>query len=176
MSVLKTNQIQTTGGKPLLNSTGSILQIVQSVFTGTFTSTSTTPVDCGVSCAITPSSASNKVLVLWTMNVEGYAHFDYWLQRNGSNILIGDASGSQTRSTIHKYTTSSYNTTYDIYMSGGQYLDSPATTASVTYKWQSANPYSSSYFHALNGVMYHNQDASYNGRVPSVLTLMEVSG
>jgi len=176
MSTIQTNLVQTTSGKTILQSTGSVIQVVQAVKTSTFSSSSTTPVDVGLSCSITPGSSSNKILVLWCLNVEGYGHWDYFLQRNGSNILIGDAFGTQIRSTIHKYATSTYQTTYDIHMCGGQYLDSPATTSTLTYKWQSSCTYSASYFHALNGVLYHNQDATYNGRTPSILTLMEICG
>jgi hypothetical protein len=41
MSTIKTNAIQTVAGKPILNSTGSILQVVQTVKTDTFSTTST---------------------------------------------------------------------------------------------------------------------------------------
>ena len=64
MSTIKTNQIQTTAGKPILNSTGSILQVVTTNFTSTASSTSGTPADVsGFAATITPSSNSNRVLV-----------------------------------------------------------------------------------------------------------------
>jgi len=175
MSILRVNQIKTVAGNTILNDTGNILQVQQTVKTDAFSSSSIFPVDCGLSCSITPTHETSKILVLWCLNTEGYGHYNFWLQRGGVEIIEGVQYSTQTSSTIHKYATTSNNVTYDIFMNGGQYLDFPATTSPITYKWQSANPYSGSYFHALNGVLYHNQDATYNARTPSILTLMEIS-
>ena len=45
MSTLKTNAVQTTAGKPILNSTGGVLQVLNVIKTDQFTTTSGTPVD-----------------------------------------------------------------------------------------------------------------------------------
>ena len=63
-SILKVDSIQTTAGNTIVNSTGSILQVAQATKTDTFTTTSTSFTDItGMTVNITPSSASNKVLV-----------------------------------------------------------------------------------------------------------------
>ena len=64
MSTLKTNAIQSTGGKPLLHSTGSILQVVSTYKGDHFQTNSTSWTDItGMSCSITPSNSGNKILV-----------------------------------------------------------------------------------------------------------------
>lgn len=71
MSTLRVNQIQTTTGKPILNSTGSILQIVNSNtlgLTGEITTTSAAYVTTGLSVTITPISASSRLLVEFVGN------------------------------------------------------------------------------------------------------------
>ena len=45
MSTIKTNAITTVAGKPILNSTGSILQVVTTNKTDVFTTTSATMTD-----------------------------------------------------------------------------------------------------------------------------------
>ena len=54
------------------------------------------------------------------------------------------------------------------------WLDSPATTSSVTYKAQAANPYSGGYTTVINRT-FQDDDYSYNGRTPSTITLMEIA-
>ncbi len=73
MSTLRTNAIQDLTGKPLLGTTGSILQVVASDTTassGEITTTSTTYVSTGISQSITPLSASSKLLVIFTGNAK----------------------------------------------------------------------------------------------------------
>ena len=173
MSTIKTNQIQTVAGKPILNSTGSILQVVQTVKTNTFATSSTTPVDItGLSVSITPSSASSKILVSWLLNIGGYNHQDYYLLRNSTKIFFGDLSGNQTQATHHVYNIANFY--YSNWASSGQYLDSPSSTTAVTYKWQAAVPWSSEYTAAINYI-YNNQNNAYNARTPSEITVMEIS-
>ena len=63
MSILKTNQIQTVAGKPLLHSTGGIIQVVSTYHGDRFTSSSTSWTDItNFNVSITPSSSSNKKL------------------------------------------------------------------------------------------------------------------
>ncbi len=48
---------------------GKILQVVQTYYTTIFSSTSTSYVDVGLSATITPSSTSNKILILTQLSV-----------------------------------------------------------------------------------------------------------
>ena len=66
MSTLRVNQIQTDTGKPILNSTGSILQVVNANSVGTSLEVSTSSasyVTTGYSVSITPISATSKLYV-----------------------------------------------------------------------------------------------------------------
>lgn len=71
MSILRVNQIQTTTGKPILNSTGSILQVVSTNtlgLTGEITTTSAAYVTTGLSVTITPTSSTSRLLVEFVGN------------------------------------------------------------------------------------------------------------
>ena len=72
MSTLKTNAIQTVAGKPILNSTGSILQVVQTIKTDTFAGSTNSWIDVtGLNASITPSSTSNRILIMVTLGAVG---------------------------------------------------------------------------------------------------------
>ena len=62
--ILKTDTIQTNAGKPILNSSGSILQVVSNFITSDFNTASTSFVSTGLAQAITPSSTSSKILCM----------------------------------------------------------------------------------------------------------------
>ena len=101
---------------------GSVLQVVQGLFTSTTTTTSNTAVATGLTASITPTSASSKILVLVfgsQQQVTSGTTNIYPLFRDGTSIL----------NTFMIYS----NPTPDgVAMSAG-YLDSPATTSSTTY-------------------------------------------
>ena len=102
---------------------GAVLQVV-SMRTSTAISWSNTEQSTGLTLAITPSSASNKILVIANNNgMQSYgtsSGISYYLYRNGVYVYnIGAYYG---------YPNAAYG-------SGPQtsFLDSPATTSSVTY-------------------------------------------
>lgn len=100
MSTLRVNQIQTTAGKPILNSTGSVLQIVNSNtlgLTGELTTTSASYVSTGLSVSITPTSASSKLFVEFVgngkfLNGTGDDGVTFKIYRDGTalNLNVGD--------------------------------------------------------------------------------------
>jgi hypothetical protein len=74
--ILQTNAIQTVAGKPILNSTGSVLQVVATNTVGSdgdITTSSSAYVTTGLTATITPLSASSKLFVQWSGNVKFYA-------------------------------------------------------------------------------------------------------
>ena len=101
----------------------------------TTTITSTTMTDIGLSVSITPSSATNKVLVMAWVPVQSFRETD---TNNGGLRLVrgstaitaaaGVMNGS-TGGTVAGLTASRSVITL-------MYLDSPATTSSTTYKVQ----------------------------------------
>ena len=99
MSLIKTNAIQTLAGKPILNSTGSILQLKSVTKTdATSTSSQTFGDVSGLSISITPSSTSSKILVIGTINCSESGDYAYVrLMRDSTAIAIGDAASNRRR-------------------------------------------------------------------------------
>jgi hypothetical protein len=120
--------------KTSLATTGGILQVVQSVKTDTFTtSTGSFVAVTGLSATITPKSASNKILVL--------AQISYGLSNNAvygafrlyggtTDLYIGAAAGSRTRAVFGGYTLDDQGLTQ--LSSPITYLASPNTTSQIT--------------------------------------------
>jgi hypothetical protein len=110
--------------------TGSVLQVVQGTFSSTATTTTSTYVDTGLSASITPTSATSKVLAFVTMaSVAKYGSntgVTFRLLRGATSIIGFDSDAAYTNSTA--YNSSGTSAT--------NYLDSPATTSSTTYKVQ----------------------------------------
>ena len=152
---------------------GSILQVVQTVKTSQYLyNNSQAFADIpGFNVSITPASADNKILVFVNLNVSGFTshHLQMRLLRGSTDIFIGDADGSKTRCTFHIRDTQSYN----ILNYSGQFLDSPSTTSSVTYKMQIGAPYSP--YSARINAPATLDDSSYSGLTASTITAMEIA-
>lgn len=115
---------------------GQVLQVVSTTKTDTFTSSATSFSDVtGLSVSITPKSATSKILVIVDMvgsGVVGTNIAQFRLVRDSTVINAGNAAGSRSlgiASTITSNNASPLNI-------GANYLDSPATTSSTTYKIQ----------------------------------------
>jgi len=154
---------------------GSVLQVVSVEKTDTFTTTSSSYVDVtGLSVSITPSSASNKVLVLFQVNGSqevGAGRASLKLLRGSTVINAGAVAGSRTPA-LGGF--SSADVSIPSAPVSGNYLDSPATTSSTTYKIQLAMT-------AGSGSAYINRtaqdaDSSNQIRMASTITLMEIAG
>ena len=108
---------------------GSVLQVVKAT-TNTITNTlSTSFVATSVTVTITPTSATSKILILHNGNINslgsGVWAF-YTLYRGGTNLYTSGSQGAIGG--VYG------NGTSDIHVpSSIVYLDSPATTAAVTY-------------------------------------------
>ena len=154
---------------------GTTIQTVQYVKTDLYSSASTTFVTTGLEVTITPQFANSKILITGLINVSGYGHFDLRLVRDGvgNEVMLGDASGSQTRSTYHAYRTTDYNDGYSADGVPMNYLDSPGTTSATTYKIFAANPHSGSYNVSIN-FQYNNSASNWSGRTASSLTAQEI--
>ena len=126
MSTLKTNAIQTVAGKPILNSTGSILQVVSATSNTSSTTTSTTHTASTLFADITPSSTSSKILIMlhtWS-NVSGTnVHNWITIYRNDSINLA--STGNMT----NLYAASGTESPQSLI-----WLDSPASTSSTRYR------------------------------------------
>ena len=117
---------------------GSVLQVLQTVKTDRFTTSSGTAVDItGFSATITPTSATSKILVISNFHTSVGATGSYprtQLLRDSTVLGLGSASGSATSVTAGEIVANSLDN--DVLNVGYTYLDSPATTSATTYKWQ----------------------------------------
>ena len=154
---------------------GSVLQVVSATKTDTASFTSSTFSDVtGLSVSITPSSSSNKILILVNVNgswQNGITKIGGRLMRDSTAIAIGDAAGSRTRLTSELYFGVNGDTFIPMSMN---YLDSPSTTSATTYKWQ-ANSMDNAGTVYINKA-YVDGDATYVGRGVSTITVMEIKG
>lgn len=158
-----------------LSGAGIVLQVVSTTKTDTFTlaTGSTTFTDVtGLSASITPSSASNKVLVFFSINVsnDGASILQSRLMRDSTAIAIGDTRGSRQRATIGNY--NGVGNSAHIQTMAQSFLDSPSTTSATTYKIQIATETASMYVNRNS----RDANASYEGTYISSITLMEVKG
>jgi len=112
---------------------GNVIQVVNASYGTQVTANTSTYIDTGLSASITPTSATSKILVIvhqtGLFKVTGNTRIALRLLR-GSTSLIGFEWGAGT--TDNTITISPAG-------SGTTFLDSPATTSSVTYKTQLAS-------------------------------------
>jgi hypothetical protein len=154
---------------------GTVLQVVSTTKTDTFTGTSSTYIDLtGMSVTITPRSASNKILVSYSVNRSASvaAQSSIQILRDSTAICIGDAAGSRTRATTAPYPSSADAISSSI-TSAMTFLDSPATTSATTYKLQTRSDAATTIYINRSGGDANNADAS---RSASTITAMEIQG
>ena len=156
---------------------GKIGQIVQTVKTDTFTSTSGSLTDItGMSAAITPTATSSKVLVTVVINI-GLTAADRYavlqLIRGSTAIALGDAASSRSRGSAAHVRLDATGTANEILTKSITFLDSPSTTSATTYKMQGLVQTAGSPSFTINR-SGDDADAAHGFRVPSSITLMEV--
>jgi hypothetical protein len=139
--------------------TGSVLQVVNATTATNASNSTSTLADTGLTASITPSSASNKVLVIVSQNGcrkeagNAVSRVFVQLQRNGTGI--GDFAGSSAYTGV--------NDINDIGSVSASILDSPATTSAITYKTR-----------FRNGTNAASVSVQTDSEV-STITLMEIS-
>ena len=153
---------------------GKVLQVVSTTKTDTFSTTSTTPVDVtGLSVSITPASASNKILITGSVcygtSTANYL-MGFLLVRNSTSICIADAAGSRSRWT---FGSQGFTGTDTSAFSPINFLDSPATTSSTTYKIQAQIESPQTLW--VNRGGESDGDSSITGRFTSTITVMEIA-
>ena len=105
---------------------GKVLQVVTGTFATQSESSSASYVATGLTASITPSSASNKILILYSLplrNSTANINVVHSIFKNSSNILGSFGAG------IHKT-----DSTAIMAVATANYLDSPNTTSSTTYE------------------------------------------
>jgi hypothetical protein len=162
--------IDGTSGITFPNSTvqasaGKILQVVSVTTTSQQTINNTTADLTGLSATITPTSASNKILVLANVCMSNSNNGDAYVN------LFRDATQLPSASKLFSLVNAGSLATaftYSILNLGGTYLDSPNTTSAITYKMQGIS--------TPSGILYVNRrggDTNFTGQ--STITLMEIA-
>lgn len=153
---------------------GSVIQVVQAFRTSFISTTSASLVDV-LTASITPQSSSSKFLVMCTgleatYGGDGNSYSIHQIERNGSNIYIGDAAGAASRGSSGRYGRQS-NLWVDTV--AFNYIDSPNTASAITYKWRFASLRGPSWTVSLGGA----PATDYFGRVraPTSMVVMEIS-
>lgn len=150
-----TGTVITTGNIP----TGSVVQVVNATYGTQTSTTSSTFSDTGLTATITPSSATNKILVIVSQNGcfkgAGNTYLQLRLLRNSTTIINLESLGNYSNTSV----------TMGVNASSTNYLDSPATTSATTYKTQ--------FNSGDNSTILYTQ--ATNGFTPvSTITLMEI--
>jgi len=154
---------------------GKILQVVQSFKGDVFTTTSGTFVDVtGLSVSITPSSSSNKILV--SVNICGQGRPNRArniprLVRDSTPIGNSTDAGSRIAGFGQMY---QGEDGANVATNSIEFLDSPATTSSVTYKVQIVNGNNNGDVMCINR-SYDDVSSSVSHRYSSSITVIEVS-
>jgi len=139
---------------------GKVLQVVTATTSTAKSIYSTTMTDTNITCDITPSSASSKILILITANT--------FLNVNGDRSQLS-SGGRILRSGTEIYLASQAVAWNGSTQTGLQmanqacytYLDSPATTSAITYKLQ-------------GNVASGTQGVHFNQQGTSTITLLEI--
>ena len=158
--------------------TGKILQVVQASKTDTTSTINQDSfTDLGLSASITPTSTSNKVLVLVSIgrvccNIASLRLCPFRILRDATAIGTGNADGVKLRSNF--VISDSPDNSYG---QGGayQYLDSPSTTSATTYKIQWTGQAGETWYLHRSSSNTNNAD-TINTRPASHIILMEVAG
>lgn len=137
--------------------TGAVLQAVSANYSTYTTTTSNTYQDSGLTASITPSSASNKILILF--NVTGII-----AQFINTGVSIGLHKSSTLLYTAWEYGCYNSSSVDNQAVCSGSYLDSPSSTSSLTYNIKFRNK------NNANSVGVH---ANSSG---STITLLEIKG
>tara|TARA_R100001510_G_scaffold6769_1_gene5267 strand:- start:189 stop:710 length:522 start_codon:yes stop_codon:yes gene_type:complete len=172
MSQLKVNSIVPAGGLPS-GANGGIIQVKQTIKKDVFTFTQTVAngyIDLtGLSVAITPSSNSNKILVV--SNVYNGASNNavvFFRLLRGSTFIEQPSGTSSSGANYNAHAFSYYDNTYQD-STTWSILDSPATTSETTYKIQTCVTSNTGCINAYAGGSQNN----YFGI--SMITAYEVS-
>ena len=150
-----------------------VVQVKSTTKTDTFSVTSTTFVDVtGLTVTITPTSATNKILIVASVVASqdvtvnnGFLR----LARGATGIALGDAAGLRRQATV-AVDASSANYPENCSMS---FLDDPNTTSATTYAVQISS-------HAGGNAMFVNRsdtdsNSAFDGRYASTITVFEVT-
>jgi hypothetical protein len=151
---------------------GAVLQVVSATKTDTFSTTSTTFVDVtGLSLSITPASSSSKIylsLTVGTFDASTATELLARALRDSTPVGVGGADGSRSQAGLYRVNSAANRPGVAVW----SFLDSPATSSSITYKIQVQTGAGTAF---LNRASTDGNNAA-TGRAASTITLMEIAG
>jgi hypothetical protein len=151
---------------------GSILQVVSTAKTDTFSTTSTTFVDVtGLNLSITPASSSSKIylsLTVGALDASAATELVARALRDSTPVGVGNADGSRSQAGLYRVNSAANRPGVAVW----SFLDSPATSSSITYKIQVQTGAGTAF---LNRASTDGNNAA-TGRTISTLTAVEVAG
>ena len=154
---------------------GKVLQVVSTTKTDTFSQSGTTTFAdvTGLSVSITPSSASNKILIFASISsgATSTKTTAFRLVRDSTAIGGGTAAGSR-QSAIGQAISNDDNHHENIAIN---YLDSPSTTSSTVYKIQMISQVSFTGYVNRSPTDFNDVEA-YSVRTSSTITAFEIEG
>jgi hypothetical protein len=150
---------------------GTVLQVVSTTKTDTFSTNSTSLTSItGLSATITPKSTSSKILAILSLGqVDAAAASSVMgdITRAGTPIGIGDAAGNRTRSgwsIIPANSTRAHSVSWS-------FLDSPSTTSAITYQARMRTDGTLAFVNRTSA----DTNDDYYGRSISTITLTEIA-
>ena len=156
---------------------GSLLQTIQAEFkTESYQNTANQWLDVsGFEGTITPSSASNKILI--NLNLGRFGHYSTAVKvlkkiGSGSYADIG-ALGDSSDSSIRVWGTGGTTASSHPIAWSGSHVDTANSTSALTYKVQ-VQTYSTGYYAQINRSVTINNNASYASRGYSNMILQEI--
>lgn len=155
--------------------TGSVLQVVSSTKTNVASFTTSTFTDVtGLSVSITPKFSTSKFLVI--ANIHGCWHnaaakIGGRLMRDSTPISVGDSAANRISLSAFSYFAVSGDAPVSMAVN---YLDSPATSSTITYKWQANNLDGAGTVYINSS--YTDTNSAIFGRTASTITVMEIAG
>ena len=140
MSTIKVDRIEPKDGLQS-NAMGGIVQVVRVVHTGQASTNSTTYVSTGLQASITPRSASNKIMVsfehsIWHNNSSGSVIYHGIRIKRGTQVIYTPPTNNNGPYDFGYQVVNAYGN--HVGRSRVEYLDSPATTGSITYSTEIA--------------------------------------
>jgi hypothetical protein len=151
------------------------VQVISTVKTDTYSTSSTSFNDItGLTVSITPTSSSSRILVLYDVGLScaNGTGAPIRMLRGATVIYAGDAAGNRPLGLAQMDGAASQ---YAIYRISGNFLDSPATTSSITYKFQILNSTGGG-ISVINRTQQDRNETTYDVRSASSITVMEISG
>jgi hypothetical protein len=156
---------------------GSVIQVVSTAKTDTFSTTSTSfTTVTGMTASITPKSTSSKILIMvqvvGSQSNANSSKLQFRLSGGNSGNYVGNADSNKTRATVGHGGGNTIDLAVMAFTHNIIYLDSPATDSAITYALELKTPGGT----ALVNRSSTEFDAAFDLRGASSITLMEIAG